>query len=167
MAGLPVGKTKYNIKQMRVNGESGDVSGQTVDSWKEHLPEILRGYTAENIWNLDETGCFWRALPVCIWEKRHAMPWRQEGKAEVHCCFTGKHSWRERTTHSDMEVRKPQCFKGIKIDQLPVKNYSQSKAWMAGDILDAVLTKWNRRLSFRRRSIALLMDNAGCHPEEL
>ena len=48
---------------MKVSGESGDVSGATVDTWKERLPNILQGYSAEDIWNLDETGCFWRALP--------------------------------------------------------------------------------------------------------
>ena len=32
----------YNVKQMKVSGESGDVSGATVDSWKERLPDILR-----------------------------------------------------------------------------------------------------------------------------
>ena len=39
------------------------VCGETVASWKERLPELLEGYSAENIWNLDETGCFWHALP--------------------------------------------------------------------------------------------------------
>ena len=45
------------------SGESGDVSGATVDSWKERPPDILQGYNAKDIWNLDETGCFWQALP--------------------------------------------------------------------------------------------------------
>ena len=48
---------------MKINGESGDVSGLTIDSWKKRIPELLQGYSAENIWNLDETGCFWHALP--------------------------------------------------------------------------------------------------------
>ena len=56
-------KKRYNVRQMQVSGESGDVSGATVDSWKKRLPHILQGYSAEDIWNLDETGCFWRALP--------------------------------------------------------------------------------------------------------
>lgn len=30
---------------------------------EECLPEILEGYTVEDIWNMDETGIFWRALP--------------------------------------------------------------------------------------------------------
>ena len=56
-------KKRHNINQMTVSGESGDVSGATVDSWKERLPHILEGYSAKDIWNLDEIGCFWRALP--------------------------------------------------------------------------------------------------------
>ena len=56
-------KKRHHIKQIAVSGESGDVSGATVDSWKERLPHILEGYSPEDIWNLDETGCFWRALP--------------------------------------------------------------------------------------------------------
>ena len=45
--------------------------------------------------------------------------------------------------------------------------YSQPKAWMTGDILDDILRKLNRRLSSSNRNILLLMDNAGCHPENL
>ena len=51
------------IKQVVISGESSDVRGDTVQSWKERLPELLRGFSREDIWNLDETGCFWKALP--------------------------------------------------------------------------------------------------------
>lgn len=56
-------KLRYNVKQLKVIGESGDVQGDTVRSWKERLPQILQGYAKENIWNIDETGIFWIALP--------------------------------------------------------------------------------------------------------
>ena len=56
-------KNKYNIRQVAVCGESGDVYGETIDSWKERLPEILSGYSKENIWNMDETAVFWKAIP--------------------------------------------------------------------------------------------------------
>ena len=53
-------KRKYNIKQLTICGESGDVQGKTVDSWKkERLPEILQDYAKDNVWNMDETGVFW------------------------------------------------------------------------------------------------------------
>lgn len=59
---------------------------------------------------------------------------------------------------------KPRCFN---VSTLPVHYYSQSKAWMNSEILDKVLTKLNRKFSSQHRNVALLLDNAGCHPEEL
>ena len=43
---------------MKVSGESGDVSGATVDSWRERLLDVVYGYSAKDIWNLNETGYF-------------------------------------------------------------------------------------------------------------
>ena len=34
-----------------------------MDSWKERRPELLVGKKKEDVWNMDETGVFWRALP--------------------------------------------------------------------------------------------------------
>ena len=56
-------KMKSNIKELRISGESGDVEGPTVDSWLERLPELVIGYAQNDIWNMDETGLFWKALP--------------------------------------------------------------------------------------------------------
>ena len=56
-------KKRYNIKNFRICGESGDVQGSTVDSWKERLPQVLAGFSMNDIWNFDETGLFWKALP--------------------------------------------------------------------------------------------------------
>ena len=46
-----------------ISGESGNVSGATVQSWRERLPDIVKGYSARDIRNYDETCVFfWRAL---------------------------------------------------------------------------------------------------------
>lgn len=37
-------KKRFNVKQLKISGESGDIEGTTVDLWKEHLPEIVCGY---------------------------------------------------------------------------------------------------------------------------
>ena len=52
-------KTRYNnnnVKKLAISGESGDVSGATVSAWKERLPEILRDYSRENVYNLGAFG---------------------------------------------------------------------------------------------------------------
>ena len=35
-------KKRFAIKQLKICGESCDVQGETVDSWKERLPELIR-----------------------------------------------------------------------------------------------------------------------------
>ena len=40
-----------------------NVNAETLVSWAERLPEIVKGYELKDIWNADETGLFWHALP--------------------------------------------------------------------------------------------------------
>ena len=56
-------KTTYSVKERRIVGEAGDVSTETVISWMERINELIEGYSLENIWNMDECGCFFKALP--------------------------------------------------------------------------------------------------------
>ena len=126
------------------------------------IPELLQGYLSENIRNLSETACFWRALPDHGFRKRGSQ------------CKGGK-KVKQRVTialiaNADGEKRKlPMSFGNLKIQgvlrvcidrsNLPVPYFSRPKGWMTGEILDKVLSKCD--------SIALLMDNAGCHPPEI
>ena len=48
--------------QRMVSDELGNVRRDTNESWKERLLQILEGYKPEDICNVDETGCFWKAL---------------------------------------------------------------------------------------------------------
>ena len=70
---------------MKVAGEEGDVNQETLSSWDERSRELLRGYEPRNVWNMDETGQFWKALPDKSLSER--------GK----CCHGGKNS-KERAT---------------------------------------------------------------------
>lgn len=59
------------------------------------------------------------------------------------------------------------CFNGINKSQLPVQYYDQKNAWMTGEILSEILAKINLQLMAKSRFIALLLDNAGCHPHDI
>ena len=126
-------KARYNIKKFKVCGESGDVRGEMVESWMERLPEIVRGYRIEDIWNMDETGVFWRALPESGFEQR--------GKA----CKGGKKSMQRITVaffvSASGEKEKPiviwksknlRCLKRFEKSTLPALYYNQKKSWMTG-----------------------------------
>ena len=56
-------KTSYAISERHIVGETGDVAEQTITSWMERIVELTEGYKLEDIWNMGETGCFFKALP--------------------------------------------------------------------------------------------------------
>ena len=56
-------KTIYFVNKRRIVCEAGDVSTETVTSWMEKIKELIEGYSLENIWNMDESDCFFKALP--------------------------------------------------------------------------------------------------------
>ena len=48
----------YGIREKQTSGESCDVSEVTVGSWMERFRELCKGYQLKDIWNMDESGCF-------------------------------------------------------------------------------------------------------------
>ena len=56
-------KTAYAIKERRIVGEAGNVAEETITSKIGRLKELIAGYSSENIWNIDESFCFFKALP--------------------------------------------------------------------------------------------------------
>ena len=51
---------RHNIVFKTMSGERGTVDMTTVDSWKERLPTVCEGYSPSDIFNMDETGLFYR-----------------------------------------------------------------------------------------------------------
>ena len=60
---LDTWKSAYTIKECRIVGEARDVAEETITSWTEITQELTGGYSSENIWNMDKSGCFFKALP--------------------------------------------------------------------------------------------------------
>ena len=128
-------KTRHSISHAVISGESGSVDEDVVESWKLRLPAITAGYATRNIYHMDESGMFYRALPDKTLKER---------KTE---CKRGKNS-KERITamfcvNMDREFEKtlvigksknPRCFKSIDTRTLPVKWEHNRKAWMTSGI---------------------------------
>lgn len=56
-------KFRHNISYRAICGESASVNPVTTSEWKNCLPLIIDGYDRSNIFNADETGLFFKALP--------------------------------------------------------------------------------------------------------
>jgi DDE superfamily endonuclease len=59
--------------------------------------------------------------------------------------------------------KKPRCFNGINISQLPVIYKNNKKAWMRSDIWEQWLRYINDSFRIQGRKVLLLVDNAASH----
>ena len=164
-------KISYGVRERKVNGEAGEVAEYTVSAWMERLVELTRGYELTDIWNMDETGCFFKALPEKgLAEKKSQARGGKKSKTRLTIAFFVNAAG-EKAIESLVAWRskKPRCFKNIKSLSRPhgIYYYSNPKAWMTTEIMTSILGKINRQMEVAKRKIILFMDNAPCHPESL
>ena len=151
-----------------MSGESGDVQGPTVESWKERLLEIITGYARDDIWNMDETGLFRKALPDRgFGVKEKECKGGKKSKLRFTIAFFVTASGKKEKPVVIWKAENPRCLKRFDKALLLVDYYSLKKAWMDGEFMEFVLSKLNSRMSRNCCSILLMLDNAGCYPEDL
>ena len=65
--------------------------------------------------------------------------------------------------------KKPRCFKRLSDKSRPADGhyFSNPKSWMTSDVMQAVLTRFNRKLLLEQRKVVLILDNATCHPKSI
>ena len=162
-------KTSYGIREKRVNGEAGELLGETVNALMERLWELIKDYDPVDIWNMDETSCFFKVLPEkSLAEKKSQARGGKKSKTRLTITFfvsaAGEKVIEQIVIWSSAE---PRCFKNLIIPKRPydLHYYSSQKSWMENEIMASVLTKINRKMAAAKRTILFPMDNAPCHPE--
>ena len=159
---------RNNLSQHKLCGESADVPEATVYSWKERLGSIIFGYAMQDIWNMDETGWFYRALPdKSLSEKAKKCKGGKKSKERLTVAFFVSATGERRKPVVIGKYANPRCLKNINKDDLPCQYLNQQKAWMTSDILHKLLSQLNSSFKAQNRSILLFIDSAGCHPYDL
>ena len=159
-------KKRYNIIQMNVAGEEGDVSKETMTSWDERARE-LRGYQPKDVWNMDETGLFWRALPEkSVSEKGKRCRGRKQAKQRFTWAFFVNASGGKEDPIVIAKSAKPRCFKSLKDKNRPhsCHYFANKKVWMTSKIFEGILVQLDKRMQRENRNIIPFLDNSPCHP---
>ena len=56
-------KIRHSNKGLKLCGESVSVDDECIENYKQHLPDMVKDYNLEDMFNCDETGLYYRALP--------------------------------------------------------------------------------------------------------
>uniref|UniRef100_A0A8C4N3C7 HTH CENPB-type domain-containing protein n=1 Tax=Eptatretus burgeri TaxID=7764 RepID=A0A8C4N3C7_EPTBU len=121
MGWLDKSKTRHNINCAVLSGEGADVKLETVDQWKERLPGIIELYDPKDIFNLHESGLFYRALQDKTLRVRGADckgGKRSKERLTAMLCVNMKGEFEKPFIIGRCE--KPRCFKHINTKTLPV-----------------------------------------------
>ena len=163
-------KQRYNLTQMNVAGEEGDVNQETVESWNERVKELTTGFAPADVWNQDETGTFWKSLPSkSLAEKRRRCRGGKNSKQRVTAAFFVNAAGGKESPVIIGKSKKPRCFAKLPDVSRPcgAQYFHNAKSWMKSEIMVNVLTKMNDKMRRDGRHILLFLDNAPCHPQFL
>ena len=128
------------------------------------LPTLLSNFALEDIYNADEFGLFYAALP------KNSLHLSSES------CKGGKFSKNRLTglvaasaTGDKLPLliigksKNPRCFKGVR--NLPCGYKSQKKSWMDGQLFAEWLMALDKKFLKDDRNILMLVDNCPAHPD--
>lgn len=170
-------KNRHGIRELNIQGEKlSAISIESIDAYKTKFDQLTAGYTRDQIYNADETGLNYKALPTktlaSLSEKYAPGHKMQKQRVTVMVCANASGSHRMPLLMLGT-AKKPRCFKGMNMNALPVTYRHQKKAWMD----QKIFTDWFRNVfvpnvQSHLRSMSLppnailFLDNAPAHPEE-
>ena len=129
----------------------------------ERIQKSTEGYSSENIWNMDKSVFFWQRTS---WKRQRSEGWQKSKQRFTIAFFVNAAGEKIDKPLVIWKSKKPRCFKHLSDKSRPadVHYFSNPKSWMTSDVMQAVLTRFNRKLFFEQRKVVLILDNATCHP---
>ena len=170
-------KQRHGIGQISISGEIRSADDGAANAYPAELKKIIDagGYVAEQIYNADETGVYYKMLPdktLAIKSDEHRKEGFKSIKERVTLLFTvnktGSHKLKPLLIGKSMN---PRCLHHVNRKSLPLIYTSSKNAWMTSDIFQEwfndhfvpAVRKHLRSLKLPERAI-LLLDNCPAHP---
>ena len=155
----------HNVSFKCLNGEAASADSISANDFKNKLTELCSGYSSADIFNCDETGLMYKALP----EKSYVQKMKENKgikikKDRISILLTVSMLGEKLRPIVIGKSAKPRCFKSININKLPIKWKNNKKAWMTASIFEEYFKDLNKNLRKSNRKILLLLDNCTAHP---
>jgi len=155
---------RNNIVFRAICGESASVNENDVSDWTSKIADIIGNYEPRNIYNADETGLFFRAIPnKSLVVKNSSCIGVKHAKERITLLFcVNAAGEKERPLIINKSLR-PRCFANKNMGTIGVDWYANKNAWMTLTIFQDWLDKFNEKMRKENRKVLLIIDNATCH----
>ena len=130
------------------------------------LAQILDRYEPHNIYNVDETGIYYRALPDgTLTFSTDSLSGSKKVKDHVTALVAvnmdGTDKW---PLFIVGKSKQPRCFRGV--PEFPIPYTNSANAWMTASIFRRWLVEFNRDMIKENRNVTLVVDNCAAHPKD-
>ncbi|XP_037352821.1 tigger transposable element-derived protein 4 [Talpa occidentalis] len=159
-------KSRYGLVFRAQPVEATGVSIDPSAVWHQNvLPYYLNDYHPKNVFNIKETGLFYRMLPtntfafkgetcsigkLCKDRITLVVGTNMDGSEKLPLLVIGKN-------------RNPHCFKGIK--SLPVYYEANGMAWMTSAVFEQWMRQLDEKFQAQQRRVVIFVDSFPAHPE--
>ena len=154
---------RHGFKAQKSYGESGSVDLDAIDRNMPTIKEKLQSYSLQDIYNMDETGLFYRMAPDRTIARRQ-IEGSKKDKTRLTFVFAanadGSHKMEPLIIG---HAQRPRAFNRKSGEQLGFYYRSNAKAWMTGLIFREWLQKMDQQMQDANRKVLLLLDNAPSH----
>lgn len=156
-------KKRENIHFKNVHGEKSSADLEAANDWIKYvLPDHLKEYPAEAIYNADESALFYKALPSGTLTNRSDIPsGKKLPKDRVTLLFVVNATGSDKHVYCIGRSLNPRCFKNI--NKLPVNYRANSKAWMTSTMWTDIMQELDSKFKAIHKKVLLFVDNAACH----
>ena len=165
-------KLRHGIRNISCVGEKESANKDSVNPFLQSFNYLTKDLTRDQIYNVDETGLCWRAIPTKTLAGPNEL--RADGskidkeRVTLMACAnaSGNHKLELVFIY---KYQNPRALKHINKDKLPVVYYSQPKAWMTTELFDnwfhnhfiPAVSNYLKELGLE--GAVLTMDNAPSH----
>lgn len=143
-------KAKENITFQKFHGEKGAADQAGAAEWiKNVLPALLADYDPKDVYNADESGLFYKALPSGTFAAKGEKP--EGGKTQkdrLTTLFLCNSDGSDKHVFVIGRSKQPRCFRGKRI---PLPYYANGKAWMTGTLWTRILLNFDNKMMKQKR----------------
>ncbi|CAB5384860.1 unnamed protein product [Rhizophagus irregularis] len=158
-------KDRNGIRQQKLEGEASSADEAAIANALPLLRERCSNYPLERIYNMDETGLFYRLEPDrTLATKRLAGRKVNKERISIALCANADGSHKLKPLIIG-KFEKPRCFKNIKIQSMPMTYRNNAKAWMITSLFQEWIREFDHQVGLKHQGqrVLLLLDNCSSH----